>query len=110
MEADDIRALRKRLRISMKQLADHLGIESSEVTAWEMGARYPTKKHVDGMKELEASPPPTPSPASSTEEPDLFAGFLSDPRLAPAVRKLLAHPDLQEEFLRLAERWEDPAE
>jgi transcriptional regulator with XRE-family HTH domain len=104
MEAEDIRALRKRLRISMKQLADHLGVESSDVTAWEMGERYPTKKHVDGMKALEASPPPI------ARERDLFSGFLSDPRLGRAVRKLLAHPDLQEEFLRLAERWEDPAE
>ena len=104
MEAEDIRALRKRLKFSMKDLADHLGTEVSVVSAWESGTLYATKKHVEMMKGLEGSPP-APRPKRG-----LHDGFLSDPRLGPAIRKLLAHEDLQTEFLRLAEMFDDPAD
>jgi len=104
MEGEDIRALRKRLGLSMKDLADHLGTEVGVVSAWESGTRYATKQHVDMMRALDASPP-APRPARG-----LFDGFLSDAKFAPAVRKLLAHEEMQAEFLKLAERYEDPAE
>jgi transcriptional regulator with XRE-family HTH domain len=104
MEADDIRALRKRHRLSMKDLADHLSTEVSVVSAWESGTLYPTKKHVDLMKKLDMGPPPPKAKRG------LYDGFLSDPRAAAAIRKLLAHEALQEELLRLADKYDDPAD
>jgi transcriptional regulator with XRE-family HTH domain len=104
MEAEDIRALRKRLKLSMKDLADHLDVEVSVVSAWESGTLYATKKHVDLMKALSDHPP---EPKTKL---GLYEGFLSDPRLLVALRKLLANDEMQEELMKLADRYPDPAE
>ena len=57
MTPDDIKALRKELSCTAKELAQALGIDQATVLAWEKGDLFPTKPFVDKMNALRAKGP-----------------------------------------------------
>ena len=54
MNPDEIKALRKELSCSAKELAGALGIDQLTVLAWEKAELFPTKAFIDRMAELRA--------------------------------------------------------
>ena len=109
MEAGEIRALRQRLKLTMAQLGERLGVSQSTVTAWELGEKFPTKAHVDKLRaiEKEGAGAPKPAPMDSAA---LSAPFLADPRFASLLRKLLFHPELRDKAFELSSAYRDPAD
>lgn len=113
MSPDEVRALRKSLACSSKELAATLGAPAEEVAAWERGERFPTKRWVDALRALgergpsavlRAAKRAAPAAARAAPEP------LADPAFWALFRKLLAHADLRREVLSLAERYPDPTQ
>lgn len=108
---EDIQKLRKELACSIKELAASLGVEPKEVTAWEAGELFPTKRHVDAMNGLRArgkdaiARVPRGKAAQKTGQQRL-----ADPALWKVVRKLVEHPAFFEEVSKLSEKYPDPAE
>jgi DNA-binding transcriptional regulator YiaG len=51
---DDIKALRKELSCTAKELAAALGLDQATVLAWEKAELFATKVHVERMRELQA--------------------------------------------------------
>lgn len=105
MTADDIRALRKELAYSQRQLAEALKIEVEVVREWEREEHFPTKAHCAAMDALRRSP--TVRPAA---KPVSVMQHLADPRFFSLIRKLLAHPKLRTEADKLAAAYPDPAD
>lgn len=111
MLAEDIQKLRKELSCTVKELATTLGVEPKEVTAWEAGELFPTKRLVDAMNGLKArgkesivrAPRGKAAPKTGQQR-------LADPALWRVVRKLVEHPALFDEVLKLSEKYSDPAE
>ena len=114
MSPDDLRALRKELSCSAKELALTLGIEQDEVLAWEKGERFPTKRFVDAMEAIRTRGSgavvraPKPKPRGAAAQPSA-PDPLADPAFWALFRKLVAHPELRREALALAERYPDAA-
>ena len=108
MEADEIRALRKRLKLTMAQLGDKLGVPQATVIQWELGERFPTKAHVQKMRALENQSPDAPA-AKPTPGESVWAPFLGAPEFGALLRKLLVHPELRARALELAREYSDPA-
>ena len=52
MSPDDIKALRKELNCTARELAVALKVDQKEVMAWETGELFPTKRFVDQMRTL----------------------------------------------------------
>lgn len=108
MTPDDIKALRKDLACTAKELAQALGLEQSTVLAWEKGDLFPTKAYVDKMNALRAKGPGAiPKKAKAGAEP---MKVLADPALWELVRKLVAHKKLRDEVVKLAQAYPDPAQ
>ncbi|MBL8740167.1 MAG: helix-turn-helix transcriptional regulator [Myxococcales bacterium] len=106
MTADDVKALRKHLGVTARDLAAALGIEQEEVLAWERGDRFPTKKFVDEMERIRnEGPAAVPKRSRKGASP---LEVLSDPALWSAFRKMLVHETLRKEVLRLADRYDEP--
>jgi transcriptional regulator with XRE-family HTH domain len=106
MTAEQIKALRERLHLARRDLAKALGVDPADVAAWESGERFPTRKHVASMGELDGAGAPRASPDRGA---DLGAyAVLADPLVWAIVRKLLAHPELREKAAELAARYPDP--
>jgi transcriptional regulator with XRE-family HTH domain len=104
---DDVKALRKELGCTAKELAGALGLEQSVVLAWEKADLFPTKAHVDQMEALRAKGPGAiPKKAKGTVDP---VKALADPQLWELVRKIAAHKRLRDEVVKLAEKFPDPA-
>jgi DNA-binding transcriptional regulator YiaG len=106
---DDVKALRRELRLTARRLAEQLGVDEATVFAWERGDGFPTKRYCDAMRALReaataAPPPPPPDPAASPLQ------RLADPDLWCIVRKLAASPELFEAVRTLAARYPDPGE
>jgi len=110
MSPEDIKALRKGLRCTAKELALELQIDPNLVRDWEQGERFPTKRDVERMRALgeagatlarnqRKSQPGAPGPYS----------LLADEKLWCVVRKLLAHPEFMQRVHSLAEEYDDPA-
>lgn len=106
MTPDDIKALRRELSCTAKELAQALGLEQSTVLAWEKGELFPTKAYVDKMAELRHRPGAIPRKAKGAEPMKVLA----DPALWELVRKLLANKKLRDEVQKLASAYPDPAE
>jgi DNA-binding transcriptional regulator YiaG len=111
MSPDEIKALRKELGCTARELAGALGLEQQTVMAWEREELFPTKRHCDAMEELQkrgpSAIPRKPrkklanlTPMAALAEPDVWRLF----------RKLLAHAELRAEVEKLAARYDDPAE
>jgi len=107
---DQIRELREQLRCTARELAVTLGLDPGEVTAWEQGERFPTKKLVTELNQLRQLGPTAvvrkkkPSVASVSGLPRL-----ADPLLWELIRKLIEHPDLFSKVQALAQDYTDPA-
>jgi transcriptional regulator with XRE-family HTH domain len=105
---EQIKALRKELSCTAKELAAALGIEQATVLAWEKADLFPTKDFVDRMEALRAKGPGAiPRKAKGSLTP---MQALADPQVWLLVRKIAAHKKLRDEVSRLAEPYPDPAE
>lgn len=107
MTPDEIKAVRKDLACTAKELAQALGIEQSTVLAWEKGDLFPTKAFVDKMAQLRARGPAAIPKKAKGEAP---MKVLADPALWELVRKLAAHKKLRDEVIKLAAAYPDPAQ
>ncbi len=106
MTPDDLKALRKDLACTAKELAHALGIEQATVLAWEKGELFPTKPFIDKMEALRAKGPAAiPKKARGAAPLEVLA----DPALWEVVRKLVAHKKLRDEVIKLAAAYVDPA-
>ena len=108
MTPEDIKALRKELACTAKELAGALDLDQATVMAWERADRFPTRAHIERMEELRArGPSAIPRKAKAGGDP---MKALGDPQLWELVRKLAAHKKLRDEVAKLAEKYPDPAQ
>jgi transcriptional regulator with XRE-family HTH domain len=115
VKPDDIKALRKELGCTAKELAAALGVDQATVLAWERAETFPTKQYVDKMGALRAGgpaaiprkPPRTKAAAGSKISP---MKALMDPAVWELFRKIVAHEALRDEVVRLAAAYSDPAD
>ena len=103
---DDLKALRRELQCTAKELAHALGLEQSTVLAWEKGELFATKPYIDKMEALRAKGPG--AIPKKTKGPDPVKA-MSDPVVWELFRKLLAHKKLRDEVAKLAAAYPDPA-
>ncbi|AKU94203.1 hypothetical protein AKJ09_00867 [Labilithrix luteola] len=106
MTPDDLKALRKELSCTAKELAQALGLEQSTVLAWEKGDLFPTKPYVDKMEQLRVRGPAAIPKKAKGADP---LKVLADPALWELVRKLVANKKLRDEVTKLAQAYPDPA-
>jgi transcriptional regulator with XRE-family HTH domain len=125
---EEIKALRKELTCTARELAGVLAVDQATVFAWERGELFPTKQYVDRMKALRSVGPssiprkPRPLPRASQSALPLPGAAplaradasnpltkLADPKMWDVVRKLLVHEELRDEVFLLAARYSDPA-
>lgn len=106
MTPDEIKALRKELSCTAKELAAVLGLEQTTVLAWEKGDLFPTKAFVDKMELLRSRGPASIPKKAKGAEP---MKVLADPALWELVRKIVAHKKLRDEVIKLAGPYADPA-
>ena len=52
MSPDDIKALRRELSCTARELAAALSLDQETVLAWERGELFPTKRYVERMEEV----------------------------------------------------------
>jgi transcriptional regulator with XRE-family HTH domain len=106
---DEIKALRKELSCTAKELAAALGVEQATVLAWEKAELFPTKAFVDRMNLLRAKGPgAVPRKSRGSDGGNPFKS-LADPQLWELFRKMAAHKKLRDEVAKLAEGYPDPA-
>ena len=105
MSPEEIKQLRKDLKLTARQLADQIKAEAEDVWAWESGERFPTKRHVTRMLALRKSGI---APAPRRDGPASQLDKLADPNLWLLVRKLVAHPELFSKVSELAKSYSDP--
>jgi len=106
MTPEEIKALRKELACSAKELAAALGVEQATVLAWEKAELFPTKAYVDRMSELRTKGPSSIPKKAKGGDP---IKALSDPQVWELLRKIAAHKKLRDEVAKLAEKYPDPA-
>ncbi len=106
MTPDDLKALRKELGCTARDLATTLGIEQKEVLAWEAGELFPTKRFVDQMNALREKGPSAVLKAARGKAV-AATDRVSDPAFWAIVKKLLLHPALYDQVSKLAEKFED---
>jgi DNA-binding XRE family transcriptional regulator len=102
---DEIKALRKDLACTAKELAQAIGIEQATVLAWEKGELFPTKPYIDKMNQLRARGPAAIPKKARGDAP---MKVLADPALWEILRKILAHKKLRDEVTKLAAAYPDP--
>ncbi len=107
MTPEEIKALRKELACTAKELAAALGLEQATVLAWEKAELFPTKAYVDRMNALLAKGPgAVPRKAKGAADP---MKSLADPQVWELFRKIAGNKTLREEVAKLAEKYPDPA-
>jgi predicted transcriptional regulator len=105
---EDVKAVRKELACTAKELAAALGVDQATVLAWEKADAFPTKAYVDKMNELRAKGPSAiVRKAKASMDP---MKVLADPSLWEIVRKIASHKKLRDEVAKLAEKYPDPAQ
>ena len=107
MTPDELKALRKELSCTAKELAGALGIEQSTVLGWEKGELFPTKAFVDKMTLLRSKGASSIPKKSKGGDP---IKTFADPDFWRLIRKLAAHKKLRDETAKLAESYADPAD
>ncbi len=114
MSPEEIKQLRKDLKLTARQLADAVKADVEDVWAWEKAERFPTKRFVTKMLAMrEKSGQLTTKAARPSPAKRVGSGSpvgLADPLFWQLVRKLLAHPKLFASVAHLAEAYPDPAE
>ena len=109
MTSEEIRALRLELKCTARELAVTLGLEPGEVTAWEQGESFPTKKMISKLAQLRQQGPKAIVRKKKRETARLpGTARLADPEFWQLVRKLLEHPDLLSKAQSLAANYPDP--
>jgi transcriptional regulator with XRE-family HTH domain len=103
---DEIKALRKELTCTAKELAGALGVEQATVLAWEKAELFPTKAYVDAMNALRAKGPGSIPKKAKGADP---VKALADPQVWELLRKIAAHKKLRDDVAKLAEKYPDPA-
>jgi transcriptional regulator with XRE-family HTH domain len=103
---DELKALRKELACTAKELAAALGLDQATVLAWEKADLFPTKAYIDRMNELRARGPGAIPRKSKGTDP---VKSLADPLVWELLRKIAAHKKLRDEVAKLAETYPDPA-
>ncbi len=104
---EEIKALRKELSCTAKELAGALGVDQATVLAWESAERFPTRAYVEQMETLrQKGPGAVPRKAKGAVDP---IKALGDPQVWELLRKICAHKKLRDEVARLAEKFPDPA-
>ncbi len=107
MTPEALKALRKDLACTAKELAAALEIEQATVLAWERGELFPTKRYIDAMAALAQKGPGAIPKKSKGADP---MKVLADPVLWELVRKLVAHKRLRDETAKLAAGYPDPSD
>jgi transcriptional regulator with XRE-family HTH domain len=102
---DDLKALRKDLGCTAKELAVALGIEQGTVLAWEKGDLFPTKPLIDKMEALRLRGGAAIPKKARGDAP---MKVLADPALWEVVRKIIGHKKLRDEVVKLAAAYPDP--
>jgi transcriptional regulator with XRE-family HTH domain len=102
---EEIKALRKDLACTAKELAQAIGIEQATVLAWEKGELFPTKQFVDKMSQLRSKGPASIPKKARGDAP---MKVLADPSFWEVVRKVAAHKKLRDEVVKLAAAYPDP--
>lgn len=110
MSPEDIKALRRELGCTARELAAALEVEPDMVAAWERADLFPTKRHVGMMEALRAKGPSAIPKKRRKGAPASPMQALADPELWRLVRKLLVHPELRAAVEKLAEPYADPAD
>lgn len=108
MTPDELKALRKELACTAKELAAALDLEQATVLAWERGELFPTKQFIDAMNALRARGP-TAIPRKAKGSAPSAMKVLADPAMWELVRKIATHKKLRDDVTKLAEKYEDPA-
>ena len=108
MSPEELKALRKDLACTAKELAGALGVDQATVLAWERSELFPTKAYIDKMEALRAKGPGAiPRKAKAAAADPVKA--LADPQVWELVRKIAAHKKLRDEVAKLAAGYPDPA-
>jgi transcriptional regulator with XRE-family HTH domain len=107
MNGEDVKALRKELGCTARELGAALGIDQGTVMAWEKADLFPTKAYVDRMNALRSKGPGA-IPRKAKAGVDPVKG-LADPQVWELLRKIAAHKKLRDEVAKLAEKYPDPA-
>lgn len=103
MSPDEIRALRKAISLTQRELADALEQDIELVRGWERGETFPTRASVLAMEKLRENPPRK----APKKSPTVWQ-LLGDAAFMSLLRKLLANPRLRGELERLAKDIPDP--
>ncbi len=107
MTGEDVKALRRELGCTAKELAAVLGLDQATVLAWEKEELFPTKALVDRMNTLrEKGPGAVPRKARAGGDP---VASLADPLVWELLRKIAAHKKLRDDVAKLADGYPDPA-
>ncbi len=106
MTSEELKALRKELSCTAKELAGALGLEQSTVLGWEKGELFPTKQFIDKMEALRAKGPGAIPRKAKGADP---IKQLGDPVFWELVRKIAAHKKLRDEVAKMAAAYPDPA-
>jgi transcriptional regulator with XRE-family HTH domain len=107
MNGEDVKALRKELGCTAKELGAALGLDQATVMGWEKGDLFPTKVYVDQMNGLRSKGPGA-IPRKAKAGTDPVKG-LADPQVWELLRKIAAHKKLRDDVAKLAEKYPDPA-
>lgn len=112
MQPDEIQKLRKELSCTARELATALGVDPKEVSAWEAGELFPTKRYVLAMAALRAKGPASivRAPRGKAAAAKTGQARLADPAFWRIVRKLVEHPALFDQVVKLSESYADPVE
>jgi transcriptional regulator with XRE-family HTH domain len=104
---DEVKALRKELGCTARELAASIGVDQATVLSWEKAQLFPTKAYVDRMEELrQKGPGAVVRIAKGAVDP---MKSLADPQVWQLLRKIAVHKKLREEVAKLAERYPDPS-
>ena len=107
--SEDIKALRKELRCTTRELAAALGLDHAVVMAWEDEEQFPTKRSIKLMERLRAEGPGSvPRKRRGRKKGKDAMQVLADPELWGILRKLLVHEDLRRQVVELSSHYDDP--
>lgn len=108
MTPEALKAARKDLACTAKELAAVLEVEQSVVLAWEKGDLFPTKQYIDKIEALrKVGPSAIPKKSKIASDP---MKLLADPKVWTLLRKVLVHKKLRDDVLKLADGYDDAGE
>jgi len=115
VDPEDLRDIYEKLGCSARQLADTLGVSHREVMDWEVEKRFPTKRHVDRMKQLLDEGPGALAPKRivvqrARETMRLQLATLEDAVVWTVIEKLLDDAEFRQRALDLARTYDEPGD